>query len=62
MCDGAVCVGRFTVVYRAVNEDLVFSDEIDHVKAEVFNALVTPEVDNLEQLSRTLGLRQLRSA
>ena len=49
-------ISWFPFIFRAIHQDLIFPNQIDYIETESFDALVTPEVDHLEQLLADIGI------
>ena len=56
MDDWLVRVCWLAVIFWAVLQYLVLTNQVDHIKAEAFNALVPPEIHYLEKLLTNIGI------
>ena len=56
MDNGSICISWFPFIFRAIHQDFIFPNQIDHIETEAFDALVPPEVDHLEQLLTNIGI------
>lgn len=56
MDNGFICISWFPFIFRAIHQDFIFPNQIDHIETEAFDALVLPEVDHLEQLLTNIGI------
>ena len=49
MYNGLVRIGRLTIIFRTVFQHLIFSNQIDDIKAKTLDTLVPPKIDNFEK-------------
>ena len=56
MDDWLVRVCWLAVIFWAVLQYLVLTNQVDHIKAESFDALVPPEIHHLEKLLTNIGI------
>ena len=51
-----ISIGWLAVIFWAVLQYLVLTNQVDHIKAEAFDALVPPEIHHLEKLLTNIGI------
>ena len=53
-------ISWFPFIFRAIYQDFIFPNQIDHIETEAFDSLVTPEVDHLEQLLADIEIAPIK--
>ena len=60
MHDWLISIGRLALLLWTVQQHLIFSDDVDDIKAEALDALVPPKIHHYKELLTNIGVAPVK--